>query len=154
MISGVPFISATAHAAPSYPNISDYQSVGALERFRLVNRDGVWFTSPLGLHCGIADDGGYGCFGTIPGVEHNQNEIAWSPGDPVPILRHVEESKFDSGRPQTTILILESVLSYRGSRCAVTVEGAVYCINGENADSQLMVSGRSNYLASQAISGT
>ena len=134
----------------SYPDISAYASVGGLQKFRLVDTDGVWFTTPVGLKCAIGDDGSYGCSGVLPGTPNGDNEIGWFPGDSLPRLYHTDTPKFALVSRQSIVNPL-SVLAYHGSRCAVDEEGSVYCINGDNADSQIMVTARMTYRGSQAL---
>jgi len=131
-------IAPPAAAEVPYPDISSYMSSGSLEKFKLVNMDGVWFTTPIGLRCGIGDDGRYGCSGTLPGALPDANEISWYPGDASSRLHRSDAPAFDSGRRQT-LLGGGTVLAYRGSRCALTYDSAVYCINRDNLDSQMMV---------------
>jgi hypothetical protein len=37
------------------------------------------------------------------------------------------------------VVVRATSISYRGSSCAVTPHNTVYCIHGDNPDSQLMV---------------
>jgi len=143
-------IAVPAAAAPSpYPDIANYEGVGGLQKFTVVDRDGLWFASPIGQRCGIGDDGSYGCSGPIPGMQQGENEIAWLPGDPGPRVYHADKPRFDSGTRQQ-IITVKHRMTYRGSTCAVTVVGTVYCIHGENADSQLMLTAKAAYVGSQA----
>jgi hypothetical protein len=141
-----------AAAQPSpYPDISDYKSAVAPKRFSVIDEYGVWFTTPIGgMNCAIAEDGSYGCSGALRGAPAGDNEIAWYLGDPTPRLYHTDNPKFDSGTAQS-IVMPRTVVAYRGSRCAVTVDGSLYCINGNNADSQMMITGDMTYRGSQAL---
>ncbi len=132
---------APASAVPAqgpYPDITQYQRVIDLETYRVTARDGIWFTTPEGLYCGMQEDGSYGCSGDLPGAPPDENEVAWFPGDPFPRFYHADKPRFNSGARQT-ILVGQSYLYYRGSRCAVNRESAVYCIHGNDTNSQLMV---------------
>lgn len=142
-------IAPDAAAQTPYPNISSYTSSGSLEKFKVVNGDGVWFTTPVGLHCGIGDDARYGCSGSLPGAPSDTNEIGWFPGDSFPRLYRTDEPKFASGRGQT-VLGGGTILAYRGSKCALTYDAAVYCINGDNPDSQIMVTPSKTYRGREA----
>lgn len=132
---------APAAAVPAqgpYPDTAGYQRVTNLQIFQVTDRDGIWFTTPVGLYCGIEEDGSYGCSGDLPGAPPGENEVAWFLSDPFPRLYHTDEPRFNSGARQT-ILIGQTYLEYRGSRCAVNRESAVYCIRGDDPNSQLMV---------------
>lgn len=132
---------APAAAVPAqgpYPDTSQYQRVIDLEKFKVTDRDGIWFTTPEGLYCGIEEDGSYGCSGDLPGAPRVENEVAWFLGDPFPRLYQTDEPRFNSGARQT-ILVGQTYLEYRGSRCAVNRESAIYCIHGDDLNSQLIV---------------
>jgi hypothetical protein len=148
---------ATVIAAPPavaqspYPDISGYGDVGGLQKFMAIDKLGVWFTTPVGRRCAIGDDGSFGCAGhPIPGAQHDENEVAWFPGDSLARVYRTDEPRFDSGTRQQLIQG-RRVLSYRGSTCAVTVVGTVYCISGDNADSQMMVTERMTYRGRDAV---
>ena len=152
-IAGVATVAApTAAAETSYPDTTLYRNAGSLQMFQAVDREGVWFTSGMGLNCTIGEDGSYGCSGGLPGVPAGENEIGWFPGDPFPRLYHTDEPSFDSGASQQ-IMSGETFLTYRGSTCAATAEAMVYCINGDNLDSQLMVGWHTTYRGRNALSG-
>ena len=123
-------------AQPSYPDISQYQRIANLENFRLTDQPGRWFVTPVALHCAIEDDGSYGCSGDLRGAPAGENEVGWFAGDPSPRLYHTDEPRFGSGR---AILTAKKYIEYRGTRCAVTDEGAAYCIHGTDPNSQIMV---------------
>lgn len=127
-----------ASAAPSYPDTSGYEHDRNLRKFVVVGHDGIWLTTPLGLRCGIEPSGAYGCSGELPGVPPGINEVAWFPGDPYPRLYQTDKPRFDSGRAQT-ILFMRQYIEYRGSRCAVDHEAAIYCIHRGDPNSQVMV---------------
>lgn len=122
----------------AYPDIGNFTSVTNREIYRVVDKWGIWFTSPLGYLCGIADDGSYGCTGALKGVPAGENEAAWFYGDPFPRLYLSADPRFDSGAGQT-LLVRYNFIEYRGSRCAVTPDSAVYCIHGDDPNSQLLV---------------
>jgi hypothetical protein len=134
-------VAAPAHAAPAagpYPDITQYERVVNLEKFKVTDEDGIWLTTPVGLYCGIGGDGSYGCTGNLPGAPPGENEVGWFPGDPSPRLYHTDEPRFASGTRQTILNGLTYV-EYRGSRCAVTRESGIYCIHGDDPSSQIMV---------------
>lgn len=126
-----------AAQSSSYPDIGSF-TVANNEIYRAVDEEGVWLTTPLGLRCAIGDSGSYGCSGALPGVATGDNEVAWFVGDAYPRLYATTEPRFDSGASQS-ILVSKKVIAYHGSRCAVTRESAIYCIHGDDPNSQLMV---------------
>ncbi|BBY55797.1 hypothetical protein MKOR_30480 [Mycolicibacillus koreensis] len=135
------------HAAPSvarpspspYPDIAGYDRDARLEKYAVTNKDGVWVTTPLGLRCAIEITGSFGCSGALHGVQSGVNEVAWFIGDPLPRLYRTDMPRFDSGLSQT-ILSAGRYIEYRGSRCAVTHDSAIYCIHTADPNSQIMVS--------------
>jgi hypothetical protein len=136
-------------AKPPYPDTAQYQRVVGLEKFKVIDHDGLWFTTPEGLYCGIGDDGSYGCSGNLPGAPPGENEVGWFPGDPFPRLYHTDKPRFASGTRQM-VLVGQTYVEYRGSRCAVTKESGVYCIHGE-PNSQIMVTSYMTWRGSDAI---
>ncbi|MDA4109122.1 hypothetical protein [Mycolicibacterium holsaticum] len=131
-------ISSASPTAGAYPEIDGYQPASDIQNYKVVGKTGVWFTSPLGVRCAIEDDGSYGCSGDLPGAPPGSNEVAWFVGDPFPRIYHAEAPRFSA--PSAHMLLTRlTAISYRGSTCAVTAESTVYCIHGDNPDSQLMV---------------
>lgn len=132
----------TASASPAtgaYPeDLDGYKTVSTVETYRVVNEWGVWFTTGLGLRCAIEDDGSFGCTGELSGTPSGENEVAWFIGDTFPRLYHTREPRFSSAHAQMP-LPRQTVIAYRGSRCAVTLHNTVYCIHGNDPDSQFMV---------------
>lgn len=147
----LPAAPAFATASP-YPDITGYVASSGLEKYKVINREGRWFSTPEGLRCAILDDGSAGCSGTLPGAAPGDNEIAWFAGDPFPRLYHTDEVKFDYGRVQTLIFGLAK-LTYRGTTCAVTRESGVYCIHGDDPNSQFMVTSYMTYRGPNALPG-
>ena len=148
-VAGVTAPTAAA-SGTSYPDTTSYRSAGSLQMFQAVGREGVWFTTGMGLKCRIDEDGSYGCSGDLPGVLAGENEIGWFPGDAFPRQYHTDEPRFDSGASQQ-IVSGETFVKYRGSMCAATAEAMVYCINGDNPDSQLMVGWHTTYRGRNAL---
>jgi hypothetical protein len=144
---------APASAVPAqspYPDTAQYQRIVDLERFKVTDQGGIWFTTPEGRYCGIGDDGSYGCSGDLPGVPPGENEVGWFPGDPFPRLYHTDEPRFASGTRQM-LLVGQTYVEYRGSRCAVTMESGIYCIHGDEPNSQIMVTSYTTWRGSDAI---
>ncbi|MGE2713037.1 hypothetical protein ACQI4L_03155 [Mycolicibacterium litorale] len=155
-IGSVLAAAATVAATPAranasvYPDVTNYQSVSSREIYRVVDRYGLWFTSPIGIPCGIHDDGSYGCAGNLPGVDGGENEVAWFVGDPFPRLYATSQPQFDSGAGQTILTGL-LFIEYRGSRCSVSRESSVYCIHGDDLNSQLLVTSSNVYRGAEAL---
>lgn len=127
-----------ATAQSGYPDIADYRQVSSVEIFRTIDRPGRWFSTGIGLYCGIGDDGSYGCSGALAGGHPGDNEIGWFPGDPSARVYHTDRPTFASGAEQTP-LPSKTFFRYHGSTCASTEANSVYCINGNNPDSQILV---------------
>lgn len=137
-LNAVPTVAASPDV--SYPDITGYVRDLRLEKYSVADKDGIWFTTPFGLRCAIETSGAFGCSGTLPGVQPENNEIGWFPHDPLPRLYHSDMPRFDSGTPQT-IVVGNHYLEYHGSRCAITHDSAIYCIHSDHPNSQIMVSG-------------
>jgi hypothetical protein len=135
-----------------YPDTADYTSVSSREIYRAVDEDGVWLTTPLGLRCSIEDDGSYGCSGQLPGVPPGDNEVAWFLGDPFPRLYSAEQQRFSSEGGQLLVLG-RTFLEYRGTRCSVTRESAIYCIHGDDPSSQIMVTSAAVFRGADGLPG-
>jgi hypothetical protein len=134
-------VAAPASAVPAqspYPDTTQYERVVDFEKFKVTDEDGLWFTTLTGLYCGIGEDGSYGCSGHLPGAPQGENEVGYFLGDPFPRLYHTDELRFASGSRQT-VLHGQTYIEYRGSRCAETRAGGVYCIHGDDPRSQIMV---------------
>lgn len=128
----------SALAQQGYPDVSQYNAPSSLAKYRTTDRDGLWFSTGVGLICAIGDDGSYGCSDKVPGAPAGSNEVGWFPGDSFPRLYHTDRPTFDSGAEQTLINGRIAV-KYHGSTCAVTEDQGVYCINGNNRNSQILV---------------
>lgn len=139
-----------AAARSPYPDISTYRGAGRLEKFKVYTGDGIWFTTPLGLYCSIGDDGSVGCSGALPGTTAGENEAAWFPGDPFPRLYYTDAPRFNSGMNQQ-LLPSSTVLSYRGTRCGITMESAIYCVSGDNPNSQFMITSHMTFRGADAL---
>jgi len=150
---GVGLAAPAAAVGAPYPDTTHYTRVSDLEKYKVVDEDGIWFTTPLGLTCGIGDDGSYGCSGVLPGAPFGDNEVGWFPGDSFPRLYHADELRFNSGRSQA-ILIGEAYVDYRGSRCAVSSDSLVYCIHGDDPNSQLAVNSSMTWRGADAEPST
>jgi hypothetical protein len=151
LVAAIGVLAAPDAAAESpYPDISTYRDAGSLEKFKVYTGDGIWFTTPLGLYCSIGDDSSFGCSGHLPGTPAGENEVAWFPGDPFPRLYYTDEPRFNSGLNQQ-LLASFTVVSYRGTKCGITKESAVYCINGDNPNSQVMIKSQMTYRGANGL---
>lgn len=148
---GMSTLAPQAVAQGSYPDTSGYRQIASsdLPLFTQVNNDGVWFTSPVGLDCGIGGDGSFGCSGSLPGVPRAENEISWFPGDPIPRLYQTSEPRFSTGRYQE-VLAPRRALRYRGTTCAVTKESETYCVRDGDPNSQFLIGHSATYRGGQA----
>ena len=68
-----------AASETSYPDTSSYHDAGSLQMFRAVDREGVWFTTGMGLNCRIDEDGSYGCSGSLPEYQPVRTKSAGFP---------------------------------------------------------------------------
>lgn len=139
-----------AVAQNPYPDIDQYHDAGSLEKFKLYAAEGIWFTTPLGLYCGIGEDSSFGCAGKLPGAPAGENEVAWFPGDPFPRLYQSDQPRFNSGLNQQ-LLTAYTVLSYRGIKCAITMESGVYCISRDDLNSQIMITSGMTYRGADGL---
>jgi hypothetical protein len=100
--------------------------------FFTASSEGVWFLSPLGLHCGIWDRGSFGCTGDIRGAPPGTTRIGWVTGNIVtrynmydPLL----DLQFAGGRAEQT-LPPRSYVTYNGTTCATMADTSTYCTRG------------------------
>ena len=60
---------------PPPPNVNAWAAVKPSE-FAVLNNQAYAFTTPDGLTCMIQRNGGYGCFGTLPGAPEGANLVS------------------------------------------------------------------------------
>jgi hypothetical protein len=119
----------------SYPDgdliLRSYDRRDPAEFFTASN-EGVWFSTPLGLNCGIWDRGSFGCTGDIRGAPPGTTRIGWVNGNIVtrydshdPLLRF----QFPPGRAEQT-LPPRSYVEYNGTTCATMADTSTYCKRG------------------------
>lgn len=143
VIAGITAATANADSeGDSETNIAQFKPVSSLRWYVIAGSSGVWFRSPLGVDCGIGDDGSFGCAGPLPGVPAGINEISWFPGDYAPRLRESAKPRFYSGHPGM-ILTGETYIAYQGSICAVTIDGGVYCARGDRENIHFLITSSS-----------
>ncbi len=123
-----------AKATP-YPDVSlilnSYDARSADEFFTASN-EGVWFSTPLGLNCGIWDRGSFGCTGDIRGAPPGTTHIGWVNGN----IRTRYDTydpllpfQFPSGRAERT-LPPRTYVDYNGTRCTTMADTSTYCARG------------------------
>lgn len=118
-----------------YPEIglilTSYERLQPVDFFTPSN-EGVWFSTPLGLNCGIWDRGSFGCTGDIRGAPPGTTHIGWVNGNIVtrydtydPLLRF----QFPPGRGER-MLPPRSYIVYNGTRCTTMTDTSTYCERG------------------------
>ena len=102
------------------------------DQFFNASAGGVWFTTPLGLTCGIWDRGSFGCSGDIRGAPPGTSRIGWVNGNIVtrydaydPLLRF----QFPPGQGER-MLPPRSYVTYNGTTCATMADTSTYCARG------------------------
>ncbi|MCX2930591.1 hypothetical protein ORI20_09910 [Mycobacterium sp. CVI_P3] len=90
---------------------------------------GVWFTTPLGLNCGIWDRGSFGCTGDIRGAPPGTTNIGWVNGNIVTRYDWLLGVQFPSGRGQRELPV-RSYIEYNGTRCATMADTSTFCSRG------------------------
>ena len=91
---------------------------------------GVWFSTPLGLNCGIWDRGAFACTGDIRGApDGSTNVVGWVSGQ----IRMRWDPSFTilmpPGRAERD-LPPRTYIEYNGTRCATMVDTSTYCQRG------------------------
>ncbi|EHB56488.1 hypothetical protein MycrhDRAFT_3682 [Mycolicibacterium rhodesiae JS60] len=121
-------------AAPSspYPDanliIRSYNEVLYSDYFTS-SAGGVWFSTPLGLTCGIWDRGSFGCTGDIRGAPPGTTNIGWVNGNIVTRYDWLLGVQFPPGRAERD-LPPRSYVTYNGTRCATMADSSTYCSRG------------------------
>jgi len=110
------------------PILQSYQRQQPSEFFTASN-EGVWFSTPLGLNCGIWDRGGFGCAGSIPGAPQGDTHIGWVTGNIVTRYDPLLSFQFPPGRAER-MLPPRSYVEYNGTRCATMTDNSTYCAHG------------------------
>lgn len=135
ILAGAP----TVHAEPNGdPTVGPYPSASLiLNHYTRVTYDdyftrsagGVWFSTPLGLNCGIWDRGSFGCAGTIPGAPPGTTNIGWVNGNIVTRYDWLLGVQFPPGWAQRE-LVPRSYIEYNGTRCATMADASTFCSRG------------------------
>jgi hypothetical protein len=117
---------------PPYPDtnliVRSYERVRYDDYFT-ASAGGVWFSTPLGLNCGIWDRGSFGCTGDITGAPPGTTNIGWVNGNIVTRYDWLLGVQFPAGRAEKE-LPPRSYIEYNGSRCATMTDASVYCARG------------------------
>ncbi|WP_243733937.1 hypothetical protein [Mycobacteroides sp. CBMA 271] len=132
-------IPASAYPVP-FPNIemNKFQKLDH-QGFRDAEVDGVWFSTPFGLNCGIWEWGDFGCSGNLAGTPAGTNQIGWfkqgyeANFDDAIHLDSTNQPAFVTGRAQR-LLPPKSYVQYRGVQCATMADNSLYCRNSYNHD--------------------
>jgi hypothetical protein len=131
--------SPAAHAEPNggsptspYPSaylILDYYDKVKYDDYFTSSAGGVWFSTPLGLNCGIWDRGSFGCTGDIPGAPPGTTNIGWITGQIEPRYDWALGLEFPPGRAERD-LPPRSYIEYNGTRCSTMADTSTYCERG------------------------
>lgn len=131
--------SAAASAEPNggsatspYPStylILDYYDKVKYDDYFTSSAGGVWFSTPLGLNCGIWDRGSFGCVGDIRGAPQGTTNIGWVNGNVVTRYDWLLGVQFPQGRAERE-LPPRSYIEYNGTRCATMADTSTYCARG------------------------
>jgi len=121
--------------ANPYPDLAviagSYDRRQPAEYFSASN-EGVWFSTPLGLNCGIWDRGSFGCTGDIRGAPPGTTNIGWINSNNVTRFNAFDPLlplQFPPGRAEQ-VLPPRTYLEYNGTRCATMADGSTYCGRG------------------------
>lgn len=108
--------------------ILDYYEKVKYDDYFTTTSGGVWFSTPLGLNCGIWDRGAFACQGDIRGAPGTTN-VGWVSGQ----IRMRTDPGFivltPPGRAQRE-LPARSFIEYNGTRCATMADTSTYCSRG------------------------
>lgn len=139
VIAHVVTAATTAHAQPNsgdpsspYPApyfILRYYDEVKYDDYFTRSSGGVWFSTPLGLNCGIWDRGAFGCSGNIRGAPGTSN-VGWVSGQ----IRMRTDPAFailtPPGRAERE-LAPRTYITYNGTTCATMADASTYCSRGQ-----------------------
>ena len=114
---------------PSTYLILNYYNKTPVEDYFTNSAGGVWFTTPLGLNCGIWDRGSFGCTGDIRGAPPGTTNIGWVNGNIVTRYDWLLGAQFPPGRAERD-LPPRSFIEYNGTRCSTMADTSTYCQRG------------------------
>ena len=130
-----------AHAQPAggppprpnpFPNdnlIIRYYDLVHYDDYFTASAGGVWFSTPLGLNCGIWDRGSFGCTGDIRGAPPGTTNIGWVNGNIVTRYDWLLGVQFPPGQAERA-LDPRSYIEYNGTRCATMADSSTFCSRG------------------------
>lgn len=139
-VSGLVLVSSPAvHAEPAqespsspYPEayfILRYYESMRYDDYFTGSAGGVWFSTPLGLNCGIWDRGSFGCTGDIRGAPPGTTNIGWVNGNIVTRYDWLLGVQFPPGRAERD-LPPRRYITYNGTTCATMADSSTYCSRG------------------------
>lgn len=118
--------------AASFPDvtfINKYFDTVRYDDYFTRSSGGVWFSTPLGLDCGIWDRGAFGCRGEIRGAPPGTTNVGWVSGQ----IRMRWDPGFavlmPPGRAERE-LPPRTYISYNGTTCATMGDGSTFCYRG------------------------
>ncbi|MDF3339483.1 hypothetical protein P3H80_18745 [Mycolicibacterium septicum] len=135
LLTGSPTVLAepnSGSATSPYPStylILDYYDKVKYDDYFTSSAGGVWFSTPLGLNCGIWDRGSFGCVGDIRGAPPGTTNIGWVNGNVVTRYDWLLGVQFPAGRAERE-LSPRSYIEYNGTRCATMADTSTYCARG------------------------
>lgn len=114
---------------PDYKHIVRYYHEVKYDDYFTGSSGGVWFSTPLGLNCGIWDRGSFGCTGDIRGAPPGTTNIGWVNGNIVTRYDWLLGVQFPPGRAERD-LPPSSYINYNGTVCATMADTSTYCRRG------------------------
>lgn len=109
--------------------ILDYYEKVKYDDYFTSSSGGVWFSTPLGLNCGIWDRGSFGCTGDIRGAPPGTTNVGWVTGNLVTRYDWLLGVQIPPGRAERE-LAPRSYIEYNGTRCATMADSSTYCMHG------------------------
>jgi hypothetical protein len=109
--------------------ILNYYHKATYSDYFTASAGGVWFSTPLGLNCGIWDRGSFGCTGDIRGAPPGTTNIGWVNGNIVTRYDWLLGVQFPPGRAERA-LPPRTYLEYNGTWCATMADTSTYCSRG------------------------
>jgi hypothetical protein len=114
---------------PSAYLILDYYNKVKYDDYFTSSAGGVWFSTPLGLNCGIWDRGSFGCTGDIRGAPPGTTNVGWVDGNIVTRYDWLLGVQFLPARAERDLLP-RNYIEYNGTRCATMADSSTYCSRG------------------------
>jgi hypothetical protein len=114
---------------PSTYTILNYYDKVKYDGYFTNSAGGVWFSTPLGLNCGIWDRGSFGCTGDIRGAPPGTTNVGWITGQIEARYDWALGLQFPPGRAERD-LPPRSYIEYNGTRCTTMADTSTYCQRG------------------------